>query len=113
MIKVAYCFGGCKAPNQPDPPIWPKELQRVDQGTGDLGQRMKRLARFRTTPALIIGSDIPQIEKRHMPRRLNVVQNQFVFRPSTDGGFWLVGAPGVGRFQTQYSQIVDGRLNTL
>ncbi|NDI05871.1 MAG: hypothetical protein EBY58_06310, partial [Rhodobacteraceae bacterium] len=23
-----------KTPNQPDPPIWRKELKRVDQGTG-------------------------------------------------------------------------------
>ena len=84
-----------KAPNQPDPPIWLKELQRIDQGTGDLGQRMKRLlSRFKMAPAVIIGSDIPQIEKRHIAeayKRLS--KNQFVFGPSTDGGFWLVGAP--------------------
>ena len=84
-----------KAPNQPDPRIWPKELHRMDQGTGDLGQRMKRLlARFQTTPALIIGSDIPQIEKRHIAEAFkHLSKNQFVFGPSTDGGFWLVGAP--------------------
>jgi len=67
----------------------------VDQGTGDLGQRMKRLlARFQKTPAIIIGSDIPWIKKRHIAeayKRLS--KNQFVFGPSTDGGFWLVGAP--------------------
>ena len=60
-------FAVSKAPNQPDPPIWPKELQRIDQGTGDLGQRMKRLlSRFKMAPAVIIGSNIPQIEKRHI-----------------------------------------------
>ena len=84
-----------KTSNQPDPPIWPKELKRVDQGNGDLGQRMKRLlARFQKTPAIIIGSDIPWIKKRHIAeayKRLS--KNQFVFGPSTDGGFWLVGAP--------------------
>ena len=84
-----------KAPNQPDPPIWPKELQRVDQGTGDLGQRMKRLlSRLKRAPAVIIGSDIPQIEKRHIAEAFKrLSKNQFVFGPSTDGGFWLVGAP--------------------
>ena len=84
-----------KAPNLPDPPIWPKELQRVDQGTGDLGQRMKRLlSRFKMAPAVIIGSDIPQIEKRHIAEAFKrLSKNQFVFGPSTDGGFWLVGAP--------------------
>ena len=84
-----------KAPNQPDPPIWPKELQRIDQGTGDLGQRMKRLlSRFKMAPAVIIGSDIPQIEKRHIAEAFKrLSKNQFVFGPSTDGGFWLVGAP--------------------
>lgn len=84
-----------KAPNQPDPSIWPKELQRIDQGTGDLGQRMKRLlSRFKMAPAVIIGSDIPQIEKRHIAEAFKrLSKNQFVFGPSTDGGFWLVGAP--------------------
>ena len=84
-----------KAPNQLDPPIWPKELKRVDQGTGDLGQRMKRLlSGFQTTPSLIIGSDIPQIENRHIAEAFKrLSKNQFVFGPSTDGGFWLVGAP--------------------
>ena len=84
-----------KTPNQPDPPIWPKELQRVDQGTGDLGQRMKRLlAHFKMTPAVIIGSDIPQIKKHDIVETFKLLsKNQFVFGPSTDGGFWLVGAP--------------------
>ena len=84
-----------KTPNQPDPPIWPKELQRIDQGTGDLGQRMKRLlSRFKTAPALIIGSDIPQIEKCHIATAFKrLAKNQFVFGPTTDGGFWSVGAP--------------------
>ena len=79
-----------KAPNQPDPPIWPKELQRIDQGTGDLGQRMKRLLScFKMAPAVIIGSDIPQIEKRHIAEAFKrLCKNQFVFGPSTDGGFW-------------------------
>ena len=84
-----------KTPNQPDPPVWPKELQRIDQGTGDLGQRMKRLlSRFKTAPALIIGSDIPQIEKCHIATAFKrLAKNQFVFGPTTDGGFWSVGAP--------------------
>ena len=84
-----------KTPNQPDPPIWRKELKSVVKGTGDLGQRMKRLiARLQKTPVIIIGSDIPWIKKRHIAeayKRLS--KNQFVFGPSTDGGFWLVGAP--------------------
>ena len=84
-----------KTANQPDPPIWSKELYRMDQGTGDLGQRMKRLlSRFKMAPAVIIGSDIPQIEKRHIAEAFKrLSKNQFVFGPSTDGGFWLVGAP--------------------
>ena len=84
-----------KTPNQSDPPIWPKELRRIDQGTGDLGQRMKRLlSRFKMASAVIIGSDIPQIEKRHIAEAFKrLSKNQFVFGPSTDGGFWLVGAP--------------------
>ena len=56
--KVAYCFGGCKGLISLIRGSG-KELHRMDQGAGDLGQRMKRLlARFQTT-RLIIGSDIP------------------------------------------------------
>ena len=56
---------------------------------------MKRLLyHFHKTPALIIGSDTPQIEKRHIAEAfMRLSKNQFVFGPSTDGGFWLVGAP--------------------
>lgn len=84
-----------KPSTQLDPPYWRQIPYKVDQGKGDLGQRMKRLLNlYKKTPTIIIGSDIPQIEKHHIAnafRRLS--KNQFVFGPSTDGGFWLVGAP--------------------
>ena len=70
-------------------------MHKIDQGAGDLGQRMKHLlSRYQCVPAVIIGSDIPKIEKHHIAdafRKLS--KNQFVFGPSSDGGFWLVGAP--------------------
>lgn len=84
-----------KPPNQVDPRVWPWAMHKIDQGAGDLGQRMKHLlSRYQRVPAVIIGSDIPKIEKHHIAdafRQLS--KNQFVFGPSSDGGFWLVGAP--------------------
>ena len=104
-----------KAPNQPDPPIWPKELQRMDQGTGDLGQRMKRLlARFQTTPALSLDLISRRLKSVILPRRLNVCPktNLCLGHQPMEVFGWSV-RHGVRRFQTQYSQIVDGRLNSL
>lgn len=85
------------AAHQPNPKCWPYTVARMNQGPGDLGQRMKRLlARFSSSPAVLIGSDIPSIEKHHIACAFRVLaKNQFVFGPSMDGGFWLVGAPRI------------------
>ena len=44
-------------------------------------------------PALIVGSDIPNIERSHIVAAFDALRcNDLVFGPSVDGGFWLVGA---------------------
>ena len=67
---------------------------RLPQGAGDLGARMSRcLSRFGHHPALIVGSDIPDIERSHIVAAFDALRcNDLVFGPSVDGGFWLVGA---------------------
>lgn len=63
------------------------------QGSGDLGRRMARP--FRTLPpgpAVIIGSDIPEIAPRHVVAAFHALgAHQAVFGPAADGGYWLVG----------------------
>jgi uncharacterized protein len=72
---------------------WPRDIPRMAQGPGDLGQRMHRI--FAGLPAgevIIIGSDIPAIEPRHVAHAFHLLgRADAVFGPATDGGYWLVG----------------------
>ena len=68
--------------------------EQMGQGFGDLGQRMERaLLQFRTNPVVLIGSDIPDIDDRHIAAAFEALgRADLVFGPSDDGGYWLVGA---------------------
>lgn len=63
------------------------------QGDGDLGKRMaSAFSDLPPGPALIIGSDIPDIQPRHIEHAFNALgQSDAVFGPCDDGGYWLVG----------------------
>ncbi len=73
--------------------IWPVDLMRWPQGTGDLGQRMVGIfVGLAKGPVVIIGADIPDIQKRHIAQAFRDLGNHdAVFGPATDGGYWLVG----------------------
>ena len=79
--------------NSLDHPIW-RGLRRQRQGSGDLGQRMRRP--FDTLPAgpvVLVGSDIPAMRARHIAGAFALLgQNDLVFGPASDGGYWLIGA---------------------
>src|SRR5580704_9527222 len=72
---------------------WPARLNIAPQGAGDLGQRMRRtLAACPPGPAVLIGSDIPQLTAAHIREAFALLgRHDIVFGPATDGGFWLVG----------------------
>ncbi|WP_420398404.1 TIGR04282 family arsenosugar biosynthesis glycosyltransferase [Nioella sp.] len=71
--------------------IWPGDLPRIPQGTGDLGARMARLLAL-PGPVLVIGSDIPGITRTHLARALHALSTaDAVFGPAPDGGYWLIG----------------------
>ena len=74
--------------------LYPPGVWRLPQGGGDLGTRMANcLRRFGPYPALIVGSDIPDIDRRHIAAAFDALRrNELVFGPSDDGGYWLVGA---------------------
>ena len=73
--------------------VWPQSVHLVDQGTGDLGDRMQRM--FNTLPVgpvVIIGSDIPNIERADIAEAFHQLgRHDAVFGPAPDGGYWLVG----------------------
>lgn len=73
--------------------LWPRDVPRVGQGTGDLGERMGRLMRdLPAGPVVIVGSDIPDISRDHVAAAFEALgQNDAVIGPSDDGGYWLIG----------------------
>ncbi|MFL2687999.1 MAG: TIGR04282 family arsenosugar biosynthesis glycosyltransferase [Alphaproteobacteria bacterium] len=72
---------------------WPRKMSLIDQGRGNLGDRMARINRIMPTgPVVIIGSDIPDIQRSHIARAFKTLgRHDTVFGPAVDGGFWLVG----------------------
>jgi len=73
--------------------VWPRDVVKVAQGRGDLGDRMGRL--FHTLPigpVVIVGADIPGIKPAHIARAFRALgHSHAVFGPAEDGGYWLVG----------------------
>lgn len=79
-----------------DARLWPPGLRRIPQGAGDLGARMARALRAAAPrPAVLVGSDIPGIEPRHVIEAFRALgRAEAVFGPATDGGYWLLGLRG-------------------
>lgn len=73
--------------------FWPGDLNRLAQGGGDLGVRMGRpFQALPRGPAVIVGSDIPDIRRRHIEQAFAALRRaDVVFGPARDGGYWLVG----------------------
>ena len=77
--------------------LWPRHISRLSQGRGDLGQKITKLLRHGPSGTVcVIGSDIPSIEKKHIKQSFKKLgESEWVFGPTLDGGFWLVGAKRV------------------
>jgi rSAM/selenodomain-associated transferase 1 len=62
----------------------------VDQGGGDLGERLQRAAS--PTPVLFIGSDLPDITADHLTNAVaRLLTHRVVVGPAEDGGYWALG----------------------
>jgi rSAM/selenodomain-associated transferase 1 len=72
---------------------WPPGIPRRAQGAGDLGQRMRAILNWpEAGPTVIVGTDIPAIEARHIARAFRALGRvNAVLGPAVDGGYWLVG----------------------
>jgi rSAM/selenodomain-associated transferase 1 len=74
--------------------MFPRSIERLAQGRGDLGQRMARATSVLNGagPAVIIGADIPAIRSDDIAAAFRALQGaDAVFGPAGDGGYWLVG----------------------
>ncbi len=66
------------------------EIPLVDQGDGDLGDRMGRVI----PPAIIIGADIPDLRADHLhAAAAAVAAGRIAIGPAEDGGYYLIGLP--------------------
>ncbi len=73
---------------------WPRPRPAmIGQGSGDLGRRMARaLGRMPPGPAVLVGSDIPELGRAHVSAAFEALRRaDVVFGPAEDGGYWLVG----------------------
>ena len=72
--------------------IWPRDLPRWPQGTGNLGCRMARMMRYARGPVCVIGGDVPAIEPHHVVQAFaQLARHDAVIGPAPDGGYWLIG----------------------
>ncbi len=71
----------------------PSLQQRMPQGRGDLGTRMRRLfLRMPAGPTLLVGSDIPGVSRPAVAAAFaSLIGRDAVIGPAGDGGYWLVG----------------------
>lgn len=74
---------------------WKNDYKTVQQGV-DLGQRMKNAFKegFKDgyNRIVLIGSDLPDITATHINQALEaLIQNDVVFGPAEDGGYYLIG----------------------
>ena len=96
-------------------PVWPSGVLVVNQGAGDLGQRMQRVFDIMPRgPVAIIGSDIPGIACSDIADAFTSLgNNDAVFGPSTDGGYWLVGQRRRPRVLQMFSDVRWSSKHTL
>lgn len=76
--------------------IWPRGWITQPQATGDLGARMHRaLSQLGPGPVVLVGSDIPDIQSRHIQAAFRALgRADVVLGPAVDGGYWLIGTSG-------------------
>lgn len=85
----------------------PRNITRIPQGGGDLGQRMQRPMRTMPPgPVCIIGTDIPMVRRHHIRKAFRLLGCAgTVFCPASDGGFWLVGMRRRPRVSDPYRNV--------
>ena len=60
----------------------------LDQGAGDLGDRLARVP----APALLLGADIPDLSASHLLEAVDALHHApVVIGPAVDGGYYLLG----------------------
>lgn len=70
---------------------WPKGIETLPQGRGDLGQRMHRATRPHRR-VVVVGTDVPGLCAADVAAAFAALgRASAVFGPAEDGGYWLAG----------------------
>lgn len=70
----------------------PAGVEAWPQSGGGLGERMRRALLQARGPALLMGTDIPDVNRSDIAEGFRALRRApFVFGPAADGGYWLVG----------------------
>lgn len=81
---AVHCTGAPLA----DFAAWLGDVELVEQGEGDLGARLTRVA----APAILLGADVPDLTAAHLTTAARALeQNEVVIGPAADGGYYLLG----------------------
>lgn len=80
-------------------PYRERDFRFLDQGEGDLGDRLSKITRelfeFGHSQVVIIGSDSPTLQAGHFERAFAALESvSVVLGPSFDGGYYLIGLDG-------------------
>jgi uncharacterized protein len=86
---------------------WPRGVQVIAQGAGDLGARMQRIVdQAEPGPMVIIGTDIPGLRTAYIRHAFQLLgRYDVVVGPATDGGYWLIGARRRPRVLRMFAQV--------
>jgi glycosyltransferase A (GT-A) superfamily protein (DUF2064 family) len=85
----------CVAPDaavDEDVAEWPRDVERMAQGEGDLGARLARVLAGYDNVA-VIGTDCPLLTRGLLADAFIALRaSPFVLGPTDDGGFWILAA---------------------
>jgi uncharacterized protein len=86
---------------------WPSHLSVIDQGRGDLGQRLARVTVAMPGGAVVIvGGDIPGIRASDIAEAFaRLAGRDAVFGPAGDGGYWLIGLNRSPRLRLPFANV--------
>ena len=88
-------------------PVWPRGIDLIGQGKGNLGVRMQRILDVLPPgPVIIVGSDVPSITRSDIASAFQALGfHDAVFGPAPDGGYWLVGAKRMPKVLQMFSGV--------
>ncbi len=97
---------------------WQSETDLIEQGRGDLGERMSRVMKVlvdRHGSGLLFGADAPQLECEQLRKAAGWLEDptpRMVIGPARDGGFWTYGSNHTVPMN-QWTRVVYSRPDTL